>query len=198
METARLSVVIPSHDTRDLTLRCLGAIEKAMAAGVEVVLVDDGSRDHTAEAVRDRFPAVRVLRHDVAQGFTASQDLDFCLRAKDAGWHVRLVGEARVVHVGGATIGRRSGAARSGLHPGLLWTDLLLWAEKRHGRRWALAAARWLARGGRLRLVARAVVRPQLPPGQRVEWDRDTEAFRQALAELRRWRAEAHSPGRPG
>jgi len=41
MGTARLSVVIPSHDTRDLTLRCLGAIEKAMAAGVDVVLVDD-------------------------------------------------------------------------------------------------------------------------------------------------------------
>ena len=40
-----------------------------------------------------------------------AQDLDFCLRAKDAGWHVRLVREARVVHVGGATIGRRSQAA---------------------------------------------------------------------------------------
>ena len=317
----KLSVVIPSHDTRELTLRCLGAIEEAMAGGVEVVLVDDGSRDDTAEAVRDRFPAVRVLRHDATQGFTASaneglgsaggdvllllnsdteadgdalarlvgvfagdprlgiasprlrnpdgspqwsggatptlawlfllasglpaaleavpgyrvlrplrseaggrldwvtgaamairrqtweevgpldarfrlyaQDLDFCLRAKDAGWHVRLVREARVVHVGGATIGRRSGAARPRSHPGLLWTDLLLWAEKRHGRRWALAAARRLTLGGRLRLIARAVVFLLLPPRHRVEWGRDTEAFRQALAEVRRWRAEAHAP----
>jgi GT2 family glycosyltransferase len=318
----KLSVVIPSHDTRELTLRCLGAIEKAMAAGVEVVLVDDGSRDDTAGAVRERFPAVRILRHDVAQGFTASandglrgasgdvllllnsdteagddalprlveafardprlgiasprlcspdgspqwsggatptlawlfllasglpaalenvpgyrrlrplrseargrldwvtgaamairretwdevgpldvrfrlyaQDLDFCLRAQDAGWHVRLVREARVTHEGGATIGRRSGAAGSRSHPGLLWTDLLLWAEKRHGHRWALAAARWLALGGRLRLVARAVVFLRLPPRRRVEWGRDTEAFRQALDDLRRWRVgEAHAP----
>jgi GT2 family glycosyltransferase len=315
MDAARLSVVVPTHDTRELTLRCLGSLEKAMAAGVEVVLVDDGSRDHTAEAVRDRFPAVRVLRHDAAQGFTASandglqgaggdvllllnsdtevddtlpclveafggdprlgvasprlrnpdgspqwsggatptlawlfllatglpaaleavpgyrrlrplrseaggrldwvtgaamairrqtwdevgpldarfhlyaQDLDFCLRAKDAGWHVRLVGEAQVIHVGGVTIGRRSGVARSGSHPGLLWADLLLWAEKRHGRRWALAAARRLTLGGRIRLIARAVACPLLPPRQRVEWGRDTEAFRLALDDLRRWRA---------
>jgi GT2 family glycosyltransferase len=118
-----------------------------------------------------------------------AQDLDFCLRAKDAGWHVRVVREAGVVHVGGATIGRRSGAARSGSHPGLLWTDLLRWAEKRHGRRWALAAARLLTIGGRLRLITRAAVRPLLPPRQRVEWSRDTEAFRLALDELRRWRA---------
>ncbi len=72
MDVARLSVVVPTHDTRELTLRCLGALERAMAAGVEVVLVDDGSQDGTAGAVCDRFPAVRALRHEVARGFTAS------------------------------------------------------------------------------------------------------------------------------
>ena len=68
----RVSVVVPSHDTRELTLRCLGALEKALGSGVEVVLVDDGSTDGTSEAVRERFPAVRALRHDAAEGFTAS------------------------------------------------------------------------------------------------------------------------------
>jgi GT2 family glycosyltransferase len=89
-----------------------------------------------------------------------AQDLDFCLRAGDAGWRVRLVDEAHVVHLGGATIGRRPGSARRRSHPALLWTDLLLWAEKRHGRRWALAAARRLAVGGRLLAAASLSSRP--------------------------------------
>jgi GT2 family glycosyltransferase len=123
-----------------------------------------------------------------------AQDLDLCMRAQDAGWRVRLVDAATVVHVGGATIGRRAGAARRA-HPGLLWTDLLLWAEKRHGRPWADSAARRLAVGARLRLLARAAVLPLVPTGQRADWQRDTAAFREAVAELRRWRAEGQSPG---
>jgi hypothetical protein len=59
-----------------------------------------------------------------------AQDLDFCLRAQDAGWRVGLVGDAQVVHVGGATIGRHR-ARRGAVRTGPAVTDLLLWAEKR-------------------------------------------------------------------
>jgi N-acetylglucosaminyl-diphospho-decaprenol L-rhamnosyltransferase len=321
---AALSVVIPTHDTRELTLRCLETLGQVDERVNEIVLVDDGSRDGTTVAVRARFPSVRVVRHERALGFTASandglaetrgdvllllnsdteveraslpplldafatdprlgvasprlvdpdgspqwsggttptlpwlfllacgipralaavpgyrrlrpvrsdaggridwvtgaamairrrtwedvgpldtrfrfygQDLDFCLRAGDAGWRVALVRDSRVVHVGGATIGRRSGAARRSSHPGLLWTDLLLWGEKRHGRRWALRAASVLGLGGRLRLVARGMARPLVTGAERADWTRDTEAFRGALAELRRWRSEAGSSGAP-
>jgi GT2 family glycosyltransferase len=124
-----------------------------------------------------------------------AQDLDFCLRARDAGWRVRLVGGARVVHVGGATIGCRPGSVRGAWHPGLLWSDLLLWADKRRGRRWALSASRCLFRGGRLRLIARAAVRPFVPRAARPGWSRDDEAFRLALDEVRCWRRTPQSPG---
>ncbi len=69
---ARLSVVIPTHDTRALTLVC---IDRALAAGEpppEVVLVDDGSTDGTADAVREGFPTVRILRNERAFGFTGA------------------------------------------------------------------------------------------------------------------------------
>jgi hypothetical protein len=68
----RLSVVVPTHDTREITLRCLQALGPWLAEGAEVVLVDDGSRDGTAEAVEQRSPAVRVLRSPEARGFTAA------------------------------------------------------------------------------------------------------------------------------
>lgn len=67
-----LSIVVPSHETRDLTLACLAALGRAGTAAAQVILVDDGSRDGTAAAVGERFPAVEVIRHDVAQGFTRS------------------------------------------------------------------------------------------------------------------------------
>jgi GT2 family glycosyltransferase len=124
-----------------------------------------------------------------------AQDLDFCTRAADAGWRVRLVEEAHVVHVGGATIGREPGATRSRSHPGLLWTDLLLWAEKTRGRAWASSAARCIALGARLRLLARAAVLPLLPSAEREEWRRDSGAFRQALDEVRRWQAARRPQG---
>lgn len=72
----RLSVVIPTHDTRELTLRCLESLAADRAApegapgSFEVVVVDDGSRDGTAAAVRERFPAVRLLVNEEPQGFS--------------------------------------------------------------------------------------------------------------------------------
>lgn len=70
-----LSVVIPSRDTAELTLSCLAALEAAAYPELEILLVDDGSVDRTAERVRARFPAVRVLSHEAPRGFTHAANL---------------------------------------------------------------------------------------------------------------------------
>jgi GT2 family glycosyltransferase len=67
-----LSVVVPTHDTRELTLRCLAALAAAEPPPEEVTVVDDGSADGTAEAIAASYPAVRLLRHATALGFTAA------------------------------------------------------------------------------------------------------------------------------
>ncbi len=65
-----LSVVIPTHGTRDLTLRCVESLACEGTADLDLVVVDDGSRDGTAAALAAAHPQVRVLRNDPALGFT--------------------------------------------------------------------------------------------------------------------------------
>lgn len=75
VDTSPLSIVIPTHNSREITLACLEslAVARRPAEGpVEVVVVDDGSSDGTAEAVHRDYPEARVVRHGVAKGFSAA------------------------------------------------------------------------------------------------------------------------------
>lgn len=69
---APISVVIPTHDTRALTLRCLAGLEGGSARPEQVIVVDDGSTDDTARAIAQRHPEVQVLRNERALGFSGA------------------------------------------------------------------------------------------------------------------------------
>ncbi|MEO6326122.1 MAG: glycosyltransferase [Thermoanaerobaculia bacterium] len=62
-------MIVPSHNTRALTLRCLASVLAQRDEVVEIVLVDNGSRDGTAQAVA-AFPEVRLLSFPRALGFS--------------------------------------------------------------------------------------------------------------------------------
>jgi GT2 family glycosyltransferase len=73
-----LSVVIVSRNTRELTLRGVASVGESLAgAGYswEVILVDNDSGDGTVEAVREGFPAVRVIESGGNRGFSAGNNL---------------------------------------------------------------------------------------------------------------------------
>jgi glycosyltransferase involved in cell wall biosynthesis len=68
---ASLAIVIPAFNEAEAIGPTLeGLLASSVAARAEVIVVDDGSRDGTAEAVR-RFP-VTLLRHPVNKGYGAA------------------------------------------------------------------------------------------------------------------------------
>ncbi|MBN1596055.1 glycosyltransferase [candidate division FCPU426 bacterium] len=78
MEKPHLSVIIPTHNRRELLEKALASLARVhqVAGEMEVIIIDDGSTDRTAEALarrHDPFP-LRVLRHDMPVGPAAARN----------------------------------------------------------------------------------------------------------------------------
>jgi GT2 family glycosyltransferase len=76
----RLAVIVISYNTRDLLRSCLAAVENAAARGrarmvVDTLVIDNASKDGSAEMVRNEFPAVRLTALDSNIGFTRGNNL---------------------------------------------------------------------------------------------------------------------------
>ena len=57
-----ISVVIPTHNRAHTLERALGSVFAQTRAPAEVLVVDDGSTDHTEGLIRTRFPDCRYIR----------------------------------------------------------------------------------------------------------------------------------------
>lgn len=71
-----LSVIIVSWNVADLLAACVQSILAApFAPSTEIIVVDSGSTDGTAQLLTERFPDVRVLRQAENVGFTRGNNL---------------------------------------------------------------------------------------------------------------------------
>lgn len=69
-------IVIVTFHCRDLALTCLESVANhAPAALAQTVVVDNDSRDGTAEAVRQAFPAVRIIENQRNVGFATAVNM---------------------------------------------------------------------------------------------------------------------------
>jgi len=67
-----VSVVVPSFNTAELTLRCLDSVAATCSTDDEIIVVDDGSSDDTVARIAHLPFEVTVLQHDHSRGFTAA------------------------------------------------------------------------------------------------------------------------------
>lgn len=82
------SIIIVNWNGRDHLVRCLDALERQTAHDFEVIVVDNASSDGSVEAIRSRFPAVRVIRNERNLGFAAGNNVG--IRASTAPYVVTL------------------------------------------------------------------------------------------------------------
>lgn len=69
-----VSIVIVSYECREELRRCLAAIEAHAGLPVEVIVVDNASRDGSADAAAAASPAPRVLRSTTNEGFARANN----------------------------------------------------------------------------------------------------------------------------
>jgi GT2 family glycosyltransferase/glycosyltransferase involved in cell wall biosynthesis len=67
-----VSTIVVNHERRELLSICLESLERALRAvdeDTELIVVDNGSADGSADLVRERFPQVKVVELDRNEGF---------------------------------------------------------------------------------------------------------------------------------
>jgi len=70
-----VSIIIVSFNTKDLLIKCLASIRRyPPSVSCEVIVVDNGSRDGSPDAVERGFPEVSVIRNGENLGFGAANN----------------------------------------------------------------------------------------------------------------------------
>lgn len=70
-----LSVVVVSYECREMTLRTLETVYANTELPLEVICVDNASKDGSAEAIATQFPQVRLIASTENLGFAGANNL---------------------------------------------------------------------------------------------------------------------------
>jgi GT2 family glycosyltransferase len=134
----RISVVIPTRDTREMTLSALRSLRRQSRPPSETVLVDDGSSDGTVKAVSENHPEVKSVRIPHGVGFAGAVNAGVSSSHGDLIWLLNsdtVVGPRAVerlissfdrdprLGISGAMLSYPDGRAQwsGGRFPGILW-----------------------------------------------------------------------------
>ncbi|MFZ5366161.1 MAG: glycosyltransferase family 2 protein [Patescibacteria group bacterium] len=66
----KVSVVVPTYNLKEILLECLDSIINQDYHNLEVIVVDNASTDGTSEAVKKKFPKVKLIRNQKNLGVT--------------------------------------------------------------------------------------------------------------------------------
>jgi GT2 family glycosyltransferase len=69
-----ISVVVVAHRARESVVNCLHSVQQHARISHEAIVVDDGSADGTADAVRSRFPAAQLVVKESSEGLAAGRN----------------------------------------------------------------------------------------------------------------------------
>jgi polyisoprenyl-phosphate glycosyltransferase len=132
--TESLSIIVPVRNVEaTLTQHVLDLLELAgdLTCDFEILVVDDGSDDHTSEVARElvrRYPQLRVIRHEQPRGKVAAVKSGLASSTGQTVFvqeDVRPVSPAHLRRLWSLRHNREVVMARSQRQPGILDADLL-------------------------------------------------------------------------
>ena len=92
-----VSAIVVNHRRADLTVSCLESVERALSvvhAATELILVDNGSGDGSAELIASRVPGAEIVALPENRGFAAAVDAG--LRRASGEWVLLLNNDATI------------------------------------------------------------------------------------------------------
>lgn len=71
----KVSIIVVSYNTREMTLECLRSIFAETKANFEIIVVDNASGDGSAEAIASEFPSIRLMAETDNHGFAKANNI---------------------------------------------------------------------------------------------------------------------------
>ncbi len=84
----RVSVVVATYNLKDTFLQCLASIAKQDYSDLKIIVVDNGSTDGTGEAVKKKFPRVKLIKNAKNLGVTGGVNAGLKEATGDYIWFV--------------------------------------------------------------------------------------------------------------
>jgi len=75
MSKPRVSIILLNMNQPQLTVDCLKSLEKCTYPNVEVIVVDQASKDNSVEILSSQFPEVKLIVNPKNSGFTGGNNL---------------------------------------------------------------------------------------------------------------------------
>jgi GT2 family glycosyltransferase len=72
-ESQKVTVYIPAYNVAEFLERCIESLLKQTMPADEILVIDDGSRDNSAEIAR-RYQQVKLIQHSVNKGLAAGRN----------------------------------------------------------------------------------------------------------------------------
>ncbi|MEI6288230.1 MAG: glycosyltransferase family 2 protein [bacterium] len=74
MDQNKISIIVVSYNTRELTRKCLAAILASAFAPQEIIVADNNSQDDSVEMIRNDFPNVKLIINNENLGFAKANN----------------------------------------------------------------------------------------------------------------------------
>jgi len=98
MINKKVYIIILNWDGFDDTKKCLDSLMKIDNITINIVVIDNGSKNNEAEKFRQSFPTVKVISNEKNEGFCRgnNQGIHYCLAQDDCGYIMLLNNDTKV------------------------------------------------------------------------------------------------------